>query len=116
MHTTGFASPAQGYEAESIDYNRLLIKHPAACFPMKYTGRNLKEYNISNGDILIVDSAALPSAGRLAVVMEDREFIVVILEKYGRQGQALFGYTDGHGCRQPVRNLFGIVTGIVRTL
>jgi hypothetical protein len=28
MKTTGFASPAQGYEEQTIDLNRLLIRNP----------------------------------------------------------------------------------------
>jgi len=29
---TGFASPAQGYEHQTIDLNALMVHHPAATF------------------------------------------------------------------------------------
>jgi len=32
LKITGFASPAQGYETQTIDLNALMVHHPAATF------------------------------------------------------------------------------------
>jgi len=35
VKTTGLASPAQGYEEQGIDLNRLLVRNPAATYFMR---------------------------------------------------------------------------------
>jgi DNA polymerase V len=95
MNMTGFPSPAQGYEEETPDFNKILVRHPAATFMMRYTGKLLEEYHIEPGDLLVVDSSVTPEKGRLAVVQEDGEFRCRRLE-------------------EPVDFLFGIITAVVR--
>jgi|WetSurMetagenome_2_1015567.scaffolds.fasta_scaffold425686_1 DNA polymerase V len=95
-NTTGFPSPAQGYEKETFDFNRILVQHPSATFTMRYDGKALTECGLFPGDLIIVDSAVKPQKGMLAVVEDDGEFKCERLEKN-------------------VTVVFGIVTGIVRT-
>ncbi|MCK9170664.1 MAG: hypothetical protein M0P01_09640 [Treponema sp.] len=95
-NTTGFPSPAQGYEKETFDFNKILISHPAATFTMRYDGRLLPDCGLFPGDIIIVDSAVQPKKGMLAVVEEDGEFRCKRLD-------------------ESVGVVFGIVTAIIRT-
>jgi hypothetical protein len=38
INTTDFTSPAQGYEKETLDFNRILIKQPASTLTLRYSG------------------------------------------------------------------------------
>jgi DNA polymerase V len=96
INTTGFPSPAQGYEKETLDFNRILISHPAATFTMRYAGKALPDCGLFSGDLIIVDSAVCPQKGMLAVVEEDGEFRCRRLD-------------------ESAGLVFGIVTGIIRT-
>ena len=48
-------SPAQDYLGESLDFNRDLIKHPAATFSWKGEGDSMRMWNRRNDDIIVVD-------------------------------------------------------------
>jgi DNA polymerase V len=98
MNATGFPSPAQGYEKEPLDFNRLLLPHPASTFMMRYGGDNLAPYHICSGDTLIVDCSVIPCSGQLAVIESDGSFICKLLD-----------------APEPCP-VFGIVTGVVRVL
>jgi SOS-response transcriptional repressors (RecA-mediated autopeptidases) len=115
MNTTGFPSPAQGYEEESFDFNALLVRHPAATFCMRYTGADIGSCGILHDDILIVDCSVYPETGKPAVVAEtDGTFRLALLES--DSSAARFRYADQYGTYHTVERLFGIVTGVVRCL
>ena len=95
-NTTGFPSPAQGFEKDTFDFNRILSKHPSATFTMRYEGKVLSDTGLFPGDLIIVDSAIKPKQGMLGIVEEDGEFRCKRIEK-------------NSGI------VFGIITGIVRT-
>jgi DNA polymerase V len=95
-NTTGFPSPAQGYEKDTFDFNRILSKHPSATFAMKYEGKTLTDTGLFPGDLIIVDSTIKPKQGMLGIVEEDGEFKCKRIEE--KPG-----------------TVFGIITGIVRT-
>jgi len=63
---TGFPSPAQGFEEELIDFQRLLIFHPAATFCMRMN-KSHPEFGIYRGDILTVDRSLTPQKNSLVV-------------------------------------------------
>jgi SOS-response transcriptional repressor LexA len=116
MNTTGFPSPAQGYEEKTLNFNSILVKHPAATFCMRYTGRNMESSGILPGDILIVDSSDYPGTEKLAVINTMQgDFRCVKLEA-DSCGNKQFRYADEHGTYHAVVQLFGIVTGVVRCL
>ncbi len=116
MNTTGFPSPAQGYEEKTLDFNSILIKHPAATFCMKYTGRNMASCGILHGDILVVDCSEYPAAEKIAVVgTAHGDFRCVKLEADSAAGKQ-FRYADEQGAYHAVVQLFGIVTAVVRCL
>ena len=60
----GFPSPAADYVEQRIDLNQLLIQHP----------------RISDGDLLIVDSAITASHGDIVIAAVDGEFTVKKLQ------------------------------------
>jgi DNA polymerase V len=111
MHTTGFPSPAQGYEQKTFDFNAILIRHPAATFLMRYTGSELEDEHICPGDLLVVDSAVDPAPGKLAVISADNEF------RCARLGQDSVPCASRRGTKEADNQdsgIFGIVCAVLR--
>ena len=54
---TGFPSPGQGYEENTIDLNSHLVRHPAATVFMKIENSRYVHMGIYKGDLLIIDRA-----------------------------------------------------------
>ncbi|MFA6856331.1 MAG: S24 family peptidase [Treponema sp.] len=116
MNTTGFPSPAQGYEEETLNFNNMLLKHPAATFCMRYAGKNMTLCGILYGDILVVDSSEYPSAEKTAVVSTESGNFRCVKLLADPADSRQFRYTDEHGVYHHVVQLFGIVTAVVRCL
>lgn len=72
----GFPSPAQDYLEMAIDLNQELVKHPATTFLGRVCGDSMKDANIKDGDILVIDKALEPKDGDMAVCFIDGEFTV----------------------------------------
>ncbi len=74
--SAGFPSPAEDYIERSLDLNQHLIKHPAATFYVKVQGDSMKDANLNDGDILIVDRSLEPKNNNIVVCNIDGEFTV----------------------------------------
>ena len=72
----GFPSPAQDYVEQRIDLNDLCVTHPSATYFIKVSGDSMIEGGISDGDMLIVDSAVKPEQGDVIVAAIAGEFTV----------------------------------------
>ncbi len=70
----GFPSPADDFLENSLDLNKLFIKHPEATFFARVEGDSMKDEGIAEGDILVVDKAVEAYDGCLAVAYIDGEF------------------------------------------
>ena len=71
---TGFPSPAQGYEQNTIDLNTALIRHPSATVFMKIDSSHYQNMGIYNGDILIIDRAKKINQNSLVVYEAEGRF------------------------------------------
>lgn len=78
---TGFPSPAQGYEDNSLDLNRILIRHPAATVLMEIQTSRYSRAGIYEGDIVIIDRSLTPGKKSIVVFEENGEFHIGRLEK-----------------------------------
>ena len=76
----GFPSPAADYVEQRIDLNQLLIQHPSATYFVKASGDSMIDGGISDGDLLIVDSAITASHGDIVIAAVDGEFTVKKLQ------------------------------------
>jgi len=74
--SAGFPSPADDYIDLKIDFNKLLIKNPAATFCVRVNGVSMKDAGINNGDILVVDRSIEPKNNSVAVCFIDGEFTI----------------------------------------
>lgn len=76
----GFPSPAQDYIDRSLDFNRDIIKHPAATFYAKVIGQSMEGAGIDSGDIIVVDRALEPRDGDIVVACINREFTLKYID------------------------------------
>ncbi len=81
----GFAEPAGECNGEKLDLNEELIRHPAATFYARVKGHSMKDAGISDGDLLVIDTALEPTDGCVAVCAIDGEFTLkrLAVEKDG---------------------------------
>lgn len=70
----GFPSPAEDMLEESLDINRLLVKHPAATYYVRVKGESMRDAGIYDSDILVVDKSLEPTNNCIAVCYIDGEF------------------------------------------
>jgi DNA polymerase V len=72
----GFPSPAEDYIDRPLDFNGLLIEHPAANFAIRIEGESMTGAGIFPGDIAIVDRAREPVDGNVILALLDGAFTV----------------------------------------
>lgn len=76
----GFPSPAQDYIEHTIDLNKELIDSPEATFLGRVVGESMKDANINDGDILIIDKSKEAKHGDTVVAFVNGEFTVKTLD------------------------------------
>ena len=81
----GFPSPAEDYNRETIDFNRDLIKHPAATFYGRVDGDSMIDAGIDDGDIAVIDRAVEPENGDVIVAYVNEEFTIKFLDLTHKQ-------------------------------
>jgi DNA polymerase V len=72
----GFPSPAEDYVDRPLDFNELLIEHPAATFAIRIEGDSMIGAGIFPGDIAVVDRAREPVDGNVILALLDGAFTV----------------------------------------
>ncbi|WP_039058304.1 translesion error-prone DNA polymerase V autoproteolytic subunit [Enterobacter sp. Bisph1] len=72
----GFPSPAQDYVEETLDLNKLLVKHPSATYFVRVSGDSMIGAGIGDGDMLVVDRSLTAVHGDIVVAAVAGEFTV----------------------------------------
>ena len=109
----GFPSPADDYLEEPLDFNELLITHPAATFAVRVAGDSMLGAGIFPGDIAVVDRAVTARDGHVVLAVVDGEFTIKRL----RQRNAEVWLEAENGEYQPIHISEGMqfeVWGVVR--
>jgi DNA polymerase V len=78
----GFPSPADDYIESRIDLNDVLIRHPSSTFFLRVSGDSMRDAGILDGDLLVVDRAVEPRAGRVVVAVLDGAFTLKYLSRH----------------------------------
>ncbi|MBB3923702.1 LexA family protein [Xanthomonas arboricola] len=65
--TMGFPSPAEDFQDDELDLNRVLIRNPPATYMYKAEGESMLHAGICDGDILIVDRSVAPLDGDIVI-------------------------------------------------
>lgn len=114
--SAGFPSPAEDYIELKLDLNEHLIKHPHATFYVRVRGNSMKDANINNGDILIVDRSIEPNNGTIIVCSIDSEFTV---KRFYKESDHII-LTPANNEYKPIKisgdiqfDIFGVVTYII---
>ena len=92
--TTGFASPAQGYEDQTIDLNRLLVHNPPATYFLRLESSDMAVLGMARGSLLIVDRSKTPIPGQYALIRHEGQFFCRLMADHS--GRVVFtnGATD----------------------
>jgi len=77
--TTGFQSPAQDHIEPVIDLAAMLDLRRPQLYPVRVVGQALQTRGIRHGDVLVVNAAADPVAGKVCVAIVDGEVILATL-------------------------------------
>ena len=80
----GFPSPAQDYVEDSLDLNKLVIKHPSATYFVRVSGDSMIGAGISHGDLLVVDRSLNAVHGDIVIAAVAGEFTVKELQTHPR--------------------------------
>ena len=115
----GFPSPAEDFAAMRIDLNAELILHPQATFLMRSKGLSMVEFDIGDGDLLLVDRAVRPRHLHIVIAVLDAEFTVKQL--YSRQGRVKLRagnptYPDIVPGDAQELEIWGVVRHVIKTL
>ena len=95
---SGFPSPAQDYEARTLDLNERLVKRSASTFFMTVTGDSMEPLGIQEGDLLVVDSSIDPRPGHILVATVEGELVVKRYELLGNRPY----FTSGNPRYRPI--------------
>jgi len=113
IKTTGFASPAQGYEEKGIDLNRLLIKNPPATFFLRLQTADMEILGLPQGSLLVLDRSKIPLPNSFVLLIHEGEFLCRQLIE--ENGKILF--TDGTKKIYPTQNdtaILGTITAYIK--
>ena len=110
LKTTGFASPAQGYEEEGIDLNRLLIHNPPATYLGRLETNSMEALGLQKGSLLIVDRSINPYPYSFVLIRHEGEFLCRQLLKHERKTV----FTDGTNFILPIPGETEIL-GVIRS-
>ena len=79
----GFPSPADDYIETPLDLNQHLVRHSEATFFVRVRGQSMIGAGIQDGDLLIVDRAAVPGHGDIVIAAVGGEMTVKRLHSRG---------------------------------
>jgi DNA polymerase V len=115
----GFPSPADDYLDHPLDFNELLITHPAATFAVRIAGESMTGIGIFPGDIAVVDRAITAGDGAVILGILDGEFTI---KRYRRKGSAVWleaanpAYAPVPIGEERAFEVWGVVRHVIRRL
>ncbi len=113
----GFPLPADDLVETSLNIHDLVVKHPEATFFVRVEGDSMEGVGIFFGDVLVVDRAVAPQAGRVVVAVVEGGLVVKRLKVIA--GQMLLAsenpdYPDIKLQENSDCYVWGVVVGSVR--
>ena len=115
----GFPSPADDYLERPLDFNELLIAHPAATFVVKVAGDSMIGVGIFPGDLAVVDRSLAARDGNIILGILDGEFTIKCLRM--RRGQVWLEAANSAYQPTPITEqmsfeVWGVVRNTIRML
>ncbi len=78
---TGFPSPADDYLEGSLDLEDYFQVNKTATFYARASGESMRDYAISDGDLLVIDRSLQYASGDVVVVSLNGELLVKVFSK-----------------------------------
>ncbi len=79
--SAGFASPADDYETDNLNLNDYVINNESATFFVRVKGDSMKDANLMDGDILVIDRSLPAIHGKIVIAFYNGDFTVKRLYK-----------------------------------
>jgi len=111
--TTGFASPAQGYEEQNIDLNRLLIHNPPATYFLRLQTAEMENLGLPQGSLLIVDCSKDPTNNSIVLIRHEGQLLCRLMIQQKGKTKFTNGVTDIIPTTDETE-IFGTVTALVK--
>ena len=115
----GFPSPADDYMDRPLDFNELLIEHPAATFAVRVAGDSMIGAGIFPGDIAVVDRSRTAVDGSIVLALLAGEFTI---KRYRCRGKRVWLHAENPAFEDIEVNedsgfeVWGVVTKSIRML
>ena len=112
----GFPSPAQGHEEARLDINSLVIRNPEATFFLQVRGDSMRDANILDGDIVVVDKSINARHGHIVIAEIDGAFTVKTLWRRGGRVRLVPANKEFRPIEIPegtALTMFGVVSWII---
>lgn len=114
-----FGSPATESGVGRLDLNDILVRHPQAAFLMRVAGDSMRGAGVADGDLALVDRAAIAAHGQVVMAVVDGEFVCRRLHRRG--ADVRLQVPDGRVPDWVPREgdelaIWGVVTHVIRPL
>ena len=110
---TGFASPARGYEDNTIDLNEILIKNPSSTYLYRLESSDMADLGLPKGALLVVDKSKNAAPGDFVIIAHEGRFLCrLFLIKNGVKV-----FTDGNTDIMPIADdtaIHGVITASIQ--
>ncbi len=114
----GFPSPADDHVQATLDLNEHLVHHRESTYFVRVQGHSMTGAGIFDGDLLVVDRALEPVAGKIIIAVVDGELTVKRLDYEGKR--PILRAQNPHFKDIPLNDgqelqCWGVVTSAIRT-
>ncbi len=82
---TGFPNQACDHTLPVLDFNKYLAPNRSATFTIRVSGDSMKEANLSDGDLIVVDRSKKTANGSIIVAVVNSEFMIKIFHRRGER-------------------------------
>lgn len=82
---TGFPNQASDCIRADLDFNEYLAPNKTATFTIRVSGTSMRDSNINDGDLIVVDRSKNPVDGSIIVAVINNEFAVKIFHRRNNQ-------------------------------
>jgi DNA polymerase V len=113
IKATGFASPALGYEEQTIDLNRLLVLNPPATYFVRLKTSDMADLGLPYGSLLVVDRSKDPIHNQYVLIRHDGQFYCRLMV----ESNSKTVFTDGTTEITPIPDeteIIGTVTASIK--
>jgi DNA polymerase V len=112
----GLATAADDFIEGRVDLHDYVVKHPDATFMVRVQGPSMRDANIQDGDLLVVDRSLPAMDGKVVVAAIDGDLTVKTLRR-GKKGVELHpanpDFSVIHVSPEQAFEILGVVTTVV---